>query len=48
MIILELIILAVLIMTFSALVLRAWEKQEIKNYYRQINRELEDDDKSRN
>ena len=45
--ILEFIILIVLKLTCVSLIMAAWEKQKLKNYYKQIE-ELEDDDKSRN
>ena len=46
--ILELITLFILLIVCIAIIMASWEKQQIKYYYKQLNREYEDNDKSRN
>ena len=42
--ILELIIMLILLITFMAIIMASWERQKIKHYYKQLNREYDNDD----
>ena len=44
MLILELITLFILLIMCMAIIGVSWEKQKIKHYYKQLNREYNDDD----
>ena len=44
MLILELITLMIIVVVCGAILMASWEKQKIKHYYKQLNREYNDDD----
>ena len=48
MLILELITLFILLIVCMAVIMASWERQQIKYYYKQLNREYNDDDSRNN
>jgi len=48
MLILELITLLIIFIVCIAIIMASWEKQKIKHYYKQLNKEYDNDDSRNN